>query len=88
MYQYKPIDEARDDFIGLTITDIEPKGRVVYLEDSEGRSYVIDNTGEDGAVCHKGYTESESLEMFRTTFELLLEHLDVDEDELWEKYYK
>jgi hypothetical protein len=38
-YFYKPIDDAREDLIGATVTDIEQEGRAIHLKDKDGRSY-------------------------------------------------
>lgn len=81
-YVFKPIDEVRNDVIGLKVIDVEPKGRVLHLEDSEGRIYSIDFTGENGAVVHAHSTNSEELEMIIYKFNLLLEKLGIDEEEL------
>lgn len=82
----RSIDEVRDSLIGLKVIDIEPKGRVIYLEDEDGRVWSIDFTGEDGAVVLKHYTEEERLENLETEFGLLLEKLNIDESDLWELY--
>lgn len=85
-YNYKPIDEVREDVIGLKVIDVEAKGMILYLENEEGRSYAIDFTGKDGAVVHKGTTEKENIEDKLLLFDLLLEKLDISEEELWELY--
>lgn len=86
-YSYKPIDEVREDVIGLRIIDVEAKGSILHLESEQGRSFCIDFTGDDGAVVHKGPTPVEELENLRTVLNFLMRHFDIDEDELWEKYY-
>lgn len=85
-FNYKPVDEVRDRLIGLKIVDIELKGRVIHLEDEEGRTYVIDNTGEGGAVAHAFPTAKEDLRVLERLFQLLLQKLGIDEDGLWELY--
>ena len=82
----KKIDEVREELIGLKVVDIEEKGRVIYLENGEGRVYSVDFTGDDGAFVLKHPTGKERFEDLETTFSLLLQKLDIDEEELWELY--
>ena len=80
------IDVIRDELIGLKIIDIEPEGRAIHLENEEGRAYSIDFTGKDGAIVYRGNTEKEIIESKLMLFDLLLQKLEIDEDDLWELY--
>jgi len=81
-YNYKPIDNVREQLLGSTVTDIESLGRVIYLKDSEGRPFVIDTTGTDGAVVHAGLTDSEEYEYLKDVVAALIIKLNLNEDEL------
>lgn len=82
----KKIDNVRNEIIGLKVIDVESEGRVIHLEDEEGRYYSIDFTGKDGAIVYKGTTDKEDLENLQVVFNLLLEKLDIDESDLWDLY--
>lgn len=82
----KKIDEVRNEIIGLKIIDIEPQGRAIHLEDEEGRNYSIDFTGKDGAVVYRGTTEKEDIQAKMMLFDLLLQKLEINEEDLWELY--
>jgi len=83
-YAFKPIDEVGNDLIGLKITDIEEKGRAIYLEDSEGRTYTIDTTGKDGVIVHADATDKERIELLEQVVDALMQILDVTEDKIFE----
>lgn len=82
----RKIDEVRDNLIGLKVIDIEPKGRVIYLEDEDGRVYSIDYTDGNSGVVLRHQTNEERLECLETEFQLLLKKLNIDESDLWKLY--
>lgn len=82
----RKIDEARDEVIGLKVIDIEPEGRAIHLEDEEGRNYSIDFTGKDGAIVYKGSTREEEIDNKLMMFDLLLQKLAINEEDLWKLY--
>ena len=82
----RKIDEVRKEILGLKLIDYLEGGKVLFFEDEEGRNYSIDFTGENGAIVQKGTTEKEDIETKMVLFDLLLQKLEIDEDELWELY--
>lgn len=82
--------EIVKELLGLKVTDIEilDSGKVcVFLENSEGRPYVIDSTGEKSVVT-KFLTKNERFERLVEKLELMAEKLDIDLEKLLEEHYK
>lgn len=82
-YFYKPIDEVREEIIGLKVIDIEEKGRAIFLEGENGREYVLDTTGEE-VVAHKFLNEKERLSNLEEMLSALMHKFNVEEEELLE----
>lgn len=81
--------EIIEELLGLKLTDIETldNGKVcLYFENDSGRNYVIDCTGEE-ATAIKGTTQQERFDGLQEKLELLAEKLNIDLDELVEKFY-
>ncbi|KXG78252.1 hypothetical protein [Thermotalea metallivorans] len=85
-YFYRSINEAREDLIGTQVVDIENNGSAIHLQDSNGREYTIDTTGEI-PVVHAFSTEKERLEFLEDAIQVLIEKLNISEDELIEAMY-
>lgn len=83
-FSFKEIDEVREELIGLKITDIEEKGKVIYLEDAEGRPYTLDTTGTNGVLVHAGLTDKEKIEHLETLINGIIDALDIEEKVLEE----
>jgi len=81
---YESMENHREKLVGKTfkITDFYMEGKVIFLEDKEGRGYTIDCTGNEHAVLHIGYTDKESLEILSDKFNALLEVLDISEEDI------
>jgi len=81
---YLNLDDVRDELIGkkFKIADIEAKGKAIYLEDQDGRLYIIDTTFKDEVKIIALDTDGEKLEKLEMKFDTLLRKLNIDEDEL------
>ncbi|MBP1925854.1 hypothetical protein J2Z76_001715 [Sedimentibacter acidaminivorans] len=84
------LNGARNKLIGkkFELIDIEESGKVLYLQDNEGRIYAIDSTGEGGARVCIQKTDSEELEELQMKFNTLVKMLNVDYDELEDNVLK
>ncbi len=87
MCNFIDVEEVRDEILGLRVVDFIGENNIIFLENEEGRIYTIEAT-QEGMVVNKGSTTEEEFEMLKVSFNLLLQKLDVDEDELWDEYYK
>ncbi|MTI49439.1 MAG: hypothetical protein FH761_16525 [Firmicutes bacterium] len=78
-----PMDEVREKIIGLkfSLIDFEQNGKIIHLEDQEGRPYTIDSTGQE-TVISAGVTESEKVQCLEDLLGSVIEKLELDESEL------
>lgn len=84
-YFQKPVDTVRGDLLGAKVIDIESNGRVIYLEDEEGRTFSLDTTGNDGVVVTADLIDKEKIEHLELMVEALLETLGVKEEDVFKK---
>lgn len=82
-YLNRLLENAREEVIGLKVTDFEKDIKVIHLQNDEGRHFAIDFGGEN-PVVHAFLTTKEKLDHMEEMFDVLLERLEIEPDELLE----